>query len=189
MSRVRFLILCSLVGFVIMLAVLLWNAGNLAGFKLGSLRGMLPANVDMRLGNLVLSETGAQGRSLSVVAATAHYYKDEDYFLLQDVTSDIESQGNRYSIKADSGRYEPGLKLVTLTGSVRSSDARGRVITGPRMEINMTEATFSSSDEFCLEDPTLSLSGKGFLYRTNTGQLEVDGRVFMMITQDLPADE
>jgi LPS export ABC transporter protein LptC len=147
---------------------------------------MLPANVDMRLGNLVLNETSPQGRSLSVVAATAQYYKEEDYFLLQDVTSNIESPGTHYVITAKNGRYEPSQKLVTLTGSVRTADNKGRIITGPRMVINMTEGTFYSNDDFCLEDPTLSLAGTSFVYYTNTGKLEVDGRVFLLITEDLP---
>jgi LPS export ABC transporter protein LptC len=167
-----------------MLGALLWNASNLRNFKLGNLAGMLPANVDMRLGNLVLSETGAQGRSLSVEATSAHYYKDEDYFLLEDVVANIKSTDVVYSINAEKGRYEPDLKKVLLTGTVRTSDSKGRIITSEEMEIDMINSTFSSSSAFCMEDPTLSLSGASFVYNTNSGQLEVEGRVFMMITED-----
>jgi LPS export ABC transporter protein LptC len=169
-----------------MLGVLLWNAKNLSGFKLGSLQDMLPANVDMRLGNLVLSETGANGRTMSVQAANAHYYKDDDYFLLSEVKADIESNGSSYRISAETGRYEPTQKLVLLTGSVKTSDNLGRIITSPRMELDMDSGTFSSPEAFCLEDPGLSLSGKSFQYNTSSGQLEVEGRVFMLITQDGP---
>jgi LPS export ABC transporter protein LptC len=167
----------------LMLVVLLWNAKNLNGFKLGGLQDMLPANVDMRLGNLVLSEVGANGRSMAVQAANAHYYKDEDYFLLTEVRADIESKGSRYAISAETGRYEPSLKLVILTGSVKTSDDQGRIITSPTMELDMDSGTFSSSEAFCLEDPGLSLSGSSFQYDTTSGQLEVEGRVFMLITQ------
>jgi LPS export ABC transporter protein LptC len=166
-----------------MIVVLLWNAKSLTGLKLGSLQDMLPSNVDMRLGNLVLSETGANGRTLSVEAKTAHYYKDDDYFLLSEVKADIDSDESRYKISADKGRYEPTEKIVTLTGSVRTSDDLGRIITSSKMELNMVTGSFSSPEEFCLENPSLSLSGKNFFYDTSTGQLEVEGRVFMLITQ------
>jgi LPS export ABC transporter protein LptC len=165
------------------LGVLLWSAKNLTSLKLGNLQDMLPANVDMRLGNLVLSETGANGRSLSVLATTAHYYKDDDYFILNDVNADITSQGGKYKISAERGRYVPSEKLVVLTGSVKTSDNLGRIITSPTMELNMESGTFSSPVDFCLEDPGVSLSGKNFLYNTSSGQLEVEGRVFMLITQ------
>ncbi|MDR0620810.1 MAG: LPS export ABC transporter periplasmic protein LptC [Deltaproteobacteria bacterium] len=183
MSRVRFIILSVLGILVAMLGVLLWNAKNLSGLKLGNLQDMLPANVDMRLGNLVLSETGANGRSLSVLAETAQYYKDDDYFILNSVKADIASQSGKYKISSEKGRYDPARKLVVLTGSVRTSDDKGRIITSPTMELNMDSGTFSSPVEFCLEDPDISLSGKNFNYDTSTGQLEVEGRVFMLITQ------
>jgi LPS export ABC transporter protein LptC len=182
-SRVRFIILCFLAVLVIMLGVLLWNAKNLSGLKLGSLQDMLPANVDMRLGNLVLSEAGPNGRSLSVRATTAQYYKNDDYFRLSEVKAEIFSQDSRYNISAEKGRYEPKEKLVVLTGSVRTADDMGRIITSSRMELDMTSGTFSSPTDFCLEDPDISLSGKSFKYNTSSGQLEVEGRIFMLITQ------
>jgi LPS export ABC transporter protein LptC len=168
---------------VIALSVVVWNAKTLIGLKFGNLQDMLPSNVDMRLGNLVLSETGGQGRSLSVLATTAQYYKDDDYFILNEVTADITSQSGQYKISADKGRYDPTEKLVILTGSVKTSDDQGRIVTSPSMELNMESGTFSSPVDFCLEDPGVSLSGKSFHYNTSTGQLEVEGRVFMLITQ------
>ncbi|MDR2442516.1 MAG: LPS export ABC transporter periplasmic protein LptC [Deltaproteobacteria bacterium] len=189
MSRIRFAILCSLVGFVIALGILLWNAKNLAGFKLGSLQNMLPANVDMRLGNLILSETGGDGRLMKIKAESAHYFKDEDYFLLSDVDADIFSKGTYYSVSALNGRYEPKEKLVILTGRVRTADSSGRILTGQKMSLDMDQGTFSSEQDFCLEDPTSSLSGKSFVYDTKTGQLEVEGRVFMLISQSDQSEE
>jgi LPS export ABC transporter protein LptC len=166
-----------------MLGLLFWNARNLSGFKFGALRNMLPANVDMRLGNLTLSETADDGRTMSVRADSAHYFKDEDYFLLTEVAADIESRGGAYRISARNGRYEPERKTVVLTGEVRTSDSLGRVLTSDSLELDMTSGTFSADSEFCLEDPETSLTGRSFVYDTRLGRLEIEGRIFMLIGQ------
>jgi LPS export ABC transporter protein LptC len=170
-------------GFVVMLGLMLWNAKNLPGFKRGALLNMLPANVDMRLGNLTLSETDGDGRTMAVKAQTAHYFKEEDYFLLTDVAADIDSEGAGYAVSAKTGRYEPKDKLVFLTGSVRASDSLGRVLTGGRMYLDLGKGSFSSLEAFCLENPDLSLSGQSFVYDAKTGRLAVEGRVFMLISR------
>ena len=183
MSRVRFVILCSLAGFLVMLGLMLWNAKNLAGFKRGALLNMLPANVDMRLGNLTLSETDGEGRAMAVKAESAQYFKEEDYFLLKDVAANIDSDGAAYAVSAQAGRYEPKERQVTLIGGVRTSDSLGRVLTSDQLDLDMDEGTFASAKEFCLEDPDLSLSGHSFVYDTKRGVLEVEGRIFLLISQ------
>jgi LPS export ABC transporter protein LptC len=175
--------MCALAGFAAMLILMLWNAKNLAGFKRGALLNMLPANVDMRLGNLTLSETDGEGRSMAVKAESAHYFKDDDYFLLNEIAASIDSSGAAYSVAAKAGRYEPKDKLVFLTGGVRSSDNRGKVLTSARLDLDMLEGTISSASEFCLEDPDMSLSGSSFVYDSKNGRLDVEGRVFMLISQ------
>jgi LPS export ABC transporter protein LptC len=176
-----------LAGFIVMLGLMLWNAKNLTGFKRGALLNMLPANVDMRLGNLTLSETDGDD-SMAVKADSAHYFKEEDYFLLTNVAADIGSSGAVYSVAAKSGRYEPKDQRVALTGGVRASDALGRVLTSGRLDLDMDQGTFASSVEFCLEDPDLSLSGQSFVYDTRRGLLEVEGRVLMIVSRP-PADQ
>jgi hypothetical protein len=52
------------------------------------------------------------------------------------------------------------------------------------MELDMANGTFSSSALFCLENPSLSLSGAGFVYDTKLGQLQVEGRVMVTIDQN-----
>ncbi|MDR1546691.1 MAG: LPS export ABC transporter periplasmic protein LptC [Deltaproteobacteria bacterium] len=185
MSRLRFVIACFLGGFVLALGVLLWNAKHLAGFRLGALQNMLPANVDMRLGNLVLSEAGSQGRTMAVRADSAHYFRDEDYFLLTDVAAEIETEDGRYVISADEGRYEPKVRLVFLTGAVRAADSAGRILTSARMDLDLNQKAFSSRTSFCLEDPGLSLSGSSFVYDAAAGQLQAEGRITMLITEGL----
>jgi LPS export ABC transporter protein LptC len=169
-----------------MLGLMLWNAKHLSGFKRGALLNMLPANVDMRLGNLTLSETDGEGRAMAVKAETAHYFKEEDYFLLTDVAANIDSIGASYAVSAESGRYEPKDKSVALAGAVRASDSLGRVLTSSDMALKIEGGVFSSRSPFCLEDPGLSLSGQSFVYDTRAGLLEVEGRVFMIIAQPAP---
>jgi LPS export ABC transporter protein LptC len=144
---------------------------------------MLPANVDMRLGNLTLNETDGEGRAVAVKAESAHYFKGGDYFLLNDVAADIDSQGSAYSVSAKSGRYEPKDKVVVLTGGVRATDSMGRVLTSGRLDLDMDNGAFKSEAQFCLENPSLSLSGQSFVYDSKNQLLTVEGRVFMLITQ------
>jgi LPS export ABC transporter protein LptC len=177
MSRLRFFILCLLGGFLTVLGVLLWNVRDFPGFRLGSLKDMLPPNIDMRLSNLILNETGSGQRTLSLRSLSASYFKDRDYFILSDVDADILTPDDVYTVTSEGGRYEPESKLVVLTGSVRTSDRNGRVLTGPRLRLDMTRGVFSSDGPFCLEEPTLELSGESFVYDTKKGVLEVDGRV------------
>jgi LPS export ABC transporter protein LptC len=181
MSRLRFLIVCLLGGSVAVLGLLLWNSRDFPGFRLGSLKDMLPPNVDMRLSNLILNETGGGGRSLALTALTASYFKDGDYFTLAGIGADIATPDGTFSVAAEAGRYEPGGRLVVLTGQVRASDPRGRVLTGPRLTLDMTRGVLSSDLPFCLVDPMLDLSGERFVYDTKKGVLEVDGDVRLML--------
>ncbi|MDR2199918.1 MAG: LPS export ABC transporter periplasmic protein LptC [Deltaproteobacteria bacterium] len=181
MSRLRFLILCLLGGFVVVLGLLLWNAKNLSGVRLGALKNMLPTNVDMRLSTLDLSEIGEGGRSINLAADTANYFKEQNYFILTGIRADISSADEIYTVTAENGRYEPDLALVTLTGAVRTADSRGRILTSQRLSLDMRKGRFVSEEAFCLENPVLSLSGGRFDYDTNKGVLEVEGQVFLLL--------
>jgi LPS export ABC transporter protein LptC len=183
MSRLRFLILCLLGGFVVVLGLLLWNAKNLSGLRLGALKDMLPSNVDMRLSNLVLDETGDGDRSITLSAESANYFKDRNYFILAGIDAVISTADGPYAVTAENGRYEPDLRLVTLTGRVRTVDPRGRVLTGERLTLDMGNGVFFSEGRFCMEDPVMSLSGLGFNYDTERGLLEVKGQVFLLMGQ------
>jgi LPS export ABC transporter protein LptC len=160
---------------------LLLNTRYLTGVRLGALRNMLPANVDMRLSNLVLNEAGENGRLLSLSAVSAHYFKQEDYFLLNDILAKIASDDRTYLVNAQTGRYSPELKKITLTGAVRTEDDQGHVLTSSWMELDMGSGVLKSQETFCLEDPKLSLSGTSFVYNTKTGVLEVEGRILLMV--------
>jgi LPS export ABC transporter protein LptC len=173
--------MCLLGGLVLVLGLLLWNARGFPGFRPGTLKDMLPPNVDMRLSNPILNETGGTDRSLALRALTASYFKDRDYFTLADVNADILTPDGVYSVRAESGRYEPESKRVVLTGSVRTADSRGRILTAPRLVLDMTGGVFSSDTPFCLEDPMLDLSGDSFTYDTRKGVLEVEGQVRLML--------
>jgi LPS export ABC transporter protein LptC len=171
-------------GFIIVLGFLIWNANKFPGFKLGSLKDMLPANVDMRLSNLVLIETGTGDRTLALRALTANYFKDKNYFILDDIDADVISRDGTYVVKAENGRYEPDLNLIVLTGQVRASDSLGRVLTSPRIVMDMKSGLFSSADAFCLEDPKISLSGQSFRYDSKRGFLEVEGQVLLTVGEE-----
>jgi LPS export ABC transporter protein LptC len=177
MSRLRFVILCLLGGFAVFLGFLLADARMFPGFKPGSLKDMLPPNVDMRLTNLVLNETGGGDRTLALRALSASYFKDRDFFALADVSADIVAVDGVFSVQAQTGRYEPEGKRVILTGNVRTANAQGRILTAPRLTLDMARGVFSSEEPFCLEDPMLNLSGDRFVYDTKKGILEVEGQV------------
>ena len=181
MSRLRFLILCLLGGFVVVLGLLLWNAKSLSGLRLGALKNMLPSNVDMRLSNLILSEAGDAGKSITLNADTANYFKEQNYFILTGVDALIASTSGDFQVTAENGRYEPDLELVTLTGRVRTAGGSGRILTSERLTLDMKNSRFFSEEPFCVEDPTLSLSGQNFTYNTKAGQLEVTGQVFLLL--------
>jgi LPS export ABC transporter protein LptC len=157
------------------------NARYLTGVKLGALKNMLPANVDMRLMNPVLNEAGENGRRLALNASSAQYFKEEDYFILNDVSAKVASEDRVLSVVAENGRYSPEGKMVVLTGQVRTEDNEGRVLTSSRLALNMDSGVLTSQEEFCLEDPRLSLSGRGFVFNSKTGVLEVEGRILLMI--------
>ncbi|MDR3155320.1 MAG: LPS export ABC transporter periplasmic protein LptC [Deltaproteobacteria bacterium] len=181
MSRLRFFILCLLGGFLAVLGVLLWNVREFPGFKLGSLKDMLPPNIDMRLSNLILDQAGTDGRSLALKALSASYFKEQDYFLLTGVNADVLTLDGAFSVKADTGRYEPEASLVVLTGSVRTADGQGRILSGPKLTLDMGRGVFSSEDPFCLTEPMMDLSGESFVYDTKKGILEVEGQVRLML--------
>jgi LPS export ABC transporter protein LptC len=182
MPRLRFIILCAIGGFALVSGFLLLNAKYLTGVKLGALKNMLPANVDMRLSNLVLNEAGENGRLIYLNATSAHYFKEEDYFLLNDVTAKVASENATILVTAEKGRYAPDSKEVVLTGQVRTVDNAGRVLTSSQLDLSMESGILESHGVFCLEDPRLSLSGQSFVYNSKTGVLEVDGRLLFMIS-------
>jgi LPS export ABC transporter protein LptC len=172
-------------GFLVVLGIILWNAHKFPGFTPGGLKDMLPANVDMRLNNLVLNQKGGDNRTLQIEAVTANYFKDKNYFILTNIDAHILSSFEIYSVTAENGRYEPDESLVTLTGQVRTTDSKGRILESPRISLDMKSGVFSSHEPFCLQDPFISLSGQSLVYDSQKGYLVVDGQVRFMIGQSL----
>jgi LPS export ABC transporter protein LptC len=168
---------------VVVLGLLLWNAKNLSGVRLGALKNMLPSNVDMRLSNLVRNETGEGDRTITLNASIANYFKDQNYFILTGVDAVIGSDDGTFTVTSENGRYEPDQKLVTLTGQVRTVDDRGRVLTSERLTLDMQAGMFFTEEQFCMENPSMSLSGQKFNYNTRKGLLEVEGQVFLLVGQ------
>jgi LPS export ABC transporter protein LptC len=185
MNKLRLITLCFFVLLLLISGLAFWNAGKLPGVRLGSLQNMLPANVDMRISDFFLDQVSEEGRDLAIKATTAHFYKDEEYFLLNDVEADVNSLEGLYRVTADLGRYEPGNNAIRLTGKVRTVDRLGRILTSQRMDLDMANGIFASLERFCLEDPGMSLSGKSFVYDLRRGLMEAEGRIFMQISQGL----
>jgi LPS export ABC transporter protein LptC len=172
---------------VLFAALIIWKA-DFKGVKLLGLAGLLPANVDMSLGDVSISETGGDGRTMTITAASAQYFKQDDYFILSEVRATIMSADNLYVVTAEKARYEPRRKVIVLTGQTRTADSLGRILTSQNLLLDLTTGHFASQDQFCLEDPQLSLSGAGFVYDTNAGMLNVNGRILLMISQDSSND-
>lgn len=179
MQRVRFWILCAMGALVVISGILLFGARYWAVSAM-SLKNMLPANVDMRLDNLTLNETGSGNRTMVVNADTAHYYKTQDLFVLDVVRAKIYSGQGHYDIVADKGRYEQGQRVIYLDGNIKVVDQDGGVLTCPSLVLKFEEGLLTSREPFCYSTPTTDLEGTGFNYYTREKLLKVDGRTHVL---------
>lgn len=179
MQRARFWILCAMGALVVISGILLFGARYWA-VNSRSLKNMLPADVDMRLDNLILNEVGAGDRTMSIKAVTAQYFKTKDLFVLEKVRATILTDKARYQIDADSGNYDQGQKVVDLSGNVKVADQDGGILLTEALTMKFNEGLLISEEPFCYTAPSFDLNGRSFVYRTNEKFLEVDGRVHFL---------
>lgn len=179
MQRARFWILCAIGALLVISGVLLFGARYWVQ-SAKSLKNLLPANVDMRLDNLTLSESGTDNRALTINASSAQYFKLEDVFVLQNVRATIVSNQGSFDIEADSGRYQQGQRIIDLSGQVRVIDSEFGVLTTESLSFKFEDGLLTSPNPFCYSRPTSDLEGKSFVYNTNDKVLKVEGRVFLL---------
>ncbi|UQZ88635.1 LPS export ABC transporter periplasmic protein LptC [Deltaproteobacteria bacterium Smac51] len=179
MQRARFWILCAMGALLVISGALLFGARHWA-VSAKALKNILPADVDMRLDNLVLSEAGEEGRTMVINASSAHYYKTDDLFILKDVRAKIVTDTGDYKVEAESGRYEQSEKKITLDGNITVIDNQSGVLTSDSLRFNFGEGRLISDGPFCYSTPKLDLDGKSFVFHTKDKRLEVEGRTYML---------
>ena len=180
MHRARFWILCAMGALVVISGILLIGFRDRV-LKTKSLKNMLPANVDMRLDNLTLTETGSGDRTLIVNAANAQYYKTQDLFILENVKARILADQGDYNIVADTGRYEQGRRIINLKGNIRVIDSDSGVLSCDELTLKFEEGILTSADPFCYATPTADLEGTSFVYYTKEKLLKVEGRTHLLV--------
>jgi len=180
MQRARFWILCAMGALMVISGILLFGVHEWES-NARSLKNMLPANVDMRLDNLTRDEIGADGRRMRMKADTAHYFKTEDYFLLDKVRAEITTDSGFYDIVSDRGRYEQSKQIIELEGQVQVIDGDGGVLTSEKLILKFEEGHLISEDDFCYANPTVNLSGSSFIYYTREKLLSAEGRNYLFI--------
>ncbi|MGL4208109.1 MAG: LPS export ABC transporter periplasmic protein LptC, partial [Candidatus Adiutrix sp.] len=163
MQRARFLIICAMGALVLISGIMLLSSRLKLGVVSG-LKNMLPANVDMRLENLTLSESGDLNRTMSISASSAQYYKAQDIFMLVDIKAKIVSADSEYLIVAPHGRYEQGLRIVSLSGNVTVTDKQGGVLAAPSLVFNFADGFLHSEEDFTFNSPDYDLSGASFVF-------------------------
>ncbi|MDR1045831.1 MAG: LPS export ABC transporter periplasmic protein LptC [Candidatus Adiutrix sp.] len=179
MQRARFWILCALGALLAISGILLfgtryWEAGA------RSLKNMLPANVDMRLDRLTLNEISEEGRSMVINADSAQYFKTQDLFVLDRVRAKVFEAPGHYGIEADTGRYEPGRRVITLDGRVRVADSDGGILSSDNLVLNFEESVLISEKDFCYAAPTYDFSGTSFVFHTRDRVLKAEGRIYFL---------
>jgi LPS export ABC transporter protein LptC len=179
LSRARFYLLCALLALLAASGALLFGA-NYWRQQLGGLKNMLPANVDMRLGRLTLSEAGETGQTLVIEAASALYNQAEDFFILDDVRAQVSRGPELYDITSVAGRYDQELKIITLTGQVKVVESGGAVLLSERLILKFEAGLLISESPFCYADPESDLEGSAFVYNTRDRNLNVEGPVRLL---------
>lgn len=179
MQRARFWILCAMGALLVISGALLFGARHWA-VSARALKNVLPADVDMRLDNLVLSEAGEAGRSMVVNAASARYYKTRDLFVLENIEARIITDQGDYRVRAEHGEYAQGEKNITLNGNISLFDNQSGVLNTASLRFNFNEGRLTGDTEFCYSTPTLDLSGQSFVFYVKDKRLEVDGRAHML---------
>ena len=176
LQRVRFYLFCALLALLTVAGALLMGASYWRQ-QLGDLKNMLPANVDMRLGRLTLSEAGQSGQSLVIEAAAALYNQAEDFFILEDVQAKVSPGPETYDITAEAGRYDQGQKIITLTGRVKVVGSDGGILLSERLVLKFEAGLLISETPFCYAAPESDLEGSAFVYNTRDQSLDVKGPV------------
>lgn len=179
MQRARFWILCAMGALLVISGILLFGARYWA-VNARSLKNMLPADVDMRLDNLVLNEVGAGDRTMSIKADSAQYFKTKDLFVLEKVRATILTGEARYDIDADSGNYDQSQKVVDLSGNIKVADQDGGLLLTEALTMKFNEGLLISQEPFCYSTPLVDLEGRSFIYRTKEKLLEVEGRTHFL---------
>jgi len=179
MQRARFWILCAIGGLLVISGILLFGAWYSA-INVKSLKNMLPAEVDMRLDNLTLAESGDGNRSMTINAVSVQYFKTQDLFVLDTVRAVIRAEQGDYDIEADSGRYEQEKRVIELSGNIRVIDGDAGVLVCDELVLQFEEGLLTSDGEFCYSTPTGDLEGKSFVYRTKEKLLDIEGRAHLL---------
>ncbi len=180
MQRARFWILCAMGALLVVSGALLFSARHWA-VSAKALKNVLPADVDMRLDNLVLSEAGSEGRGLVVNAASARYYKTRDLFELENIQAKIITDRGDYRVEADHGQYAQSEKNIVLNGNISLFDNQSGVLSTGSLRFNFSEGRLIGEEEFCYSTPALDLNGKSFVFHVRDKRLEVDGRAHILL--------
>ncbi|MDR2945979.1 MAG: LPS export ABC transporter periplasmic protein LptC [Candidatus Adiutrix sp.] len=175
MQRARFWSLCALGALLVVSGILLFGARYWT-LSAGALKNMLPAEVDMRLDNLTLSESGDDNRSVTVNALSAQYFKTQDVFVLDEVRARISSDQGNFDIEADTGRYSQGRRVIDLSGNVKVVDGDKGVLTSETLTLKFQEGLLIGENPFCYSRPGGDLTGSSFVYDTEAKFLKVEGR-------------
>lgn len=179
MQRARFWILCAMAALVIISGALFLSARHWRGAA-KALKNVLPADVDMRLDDLVLNEAGAGDRTMVVNADRAHYYKTRDLFVLEGVRAHVLTADGDYLIRAQNGTYEQGDKKIALSGHISLVDREGGVLTTESLRYDFNESLLTGDGPFCYSTPGLDLDGQAFVFHTKDGRLAIDGRARLL---------
>jgi LPS export ABC transporter protein LptC len=176
LQRVRFYLFCALLALLAVAGALLLGASYWQQ-QLGDLKNMLPANVDMRLGRMTLSESGQNGQTLVIEAASAMYNQADDFFILHDVQAKISPGPEFYDITAEAGRYDQSQKIITLTGRVKVVGSDGGILLSEQLVLNLEDGLLICETSFCYTDPESDLEGSAFVYNTRDRHLDAEGPV------------
>ena len=179
LQRARFYLLCALAALVAVSGALLFGARYWRATAEG-LKDLLPANVDMKFGRLTLSETGENGRSMVIEAVSALYNQARDSFVLDAVRARVGQGPGIYDITSETGRYDQGAKVITLTGRVKVTDDNGGVLSADSLTLKFAEGLLISDRNFCYATPEADLEGSAFVYRTHDRFLTVEGRAHLL---------
>ncbi len=158
MQRARFWILCAMGALLAISGALLVGARHWA-VSAKALKNVLPADVDMRLDNLVLSEAGSEGRSMVINAASARYYKTRDLFELENIQAKIITDRGDYRVEADHGQYAQSEKNIVLTGNISLFDNQSGVLTTSSLRFNFGQGQLIGDENFCYSTPAIDLNG------------------------------
>lgn len=179
LQRARFYLLCALLALLAVTGALLFGASYWRR-QIGSLKNMLPANMDMRLASLTLSEADETGRNLVIEAVSAMYNQAEDFFILEDVRAEVGRAPDIYHITSAAGRYDQAPKIITLTGRVKVVDSGGGILLSDRLVMKFEDGILVSESPFCYADPESDLEGSAFVYHTRDRRLNVEGAVRLL---------